>query len=132
PMGDWASMFFNTQGMKNGQDYAEIAFPGSESTSVCTSGAFAMPSESKNKVVAERLLETIGSPAAQRAIALAKGALSPRADVQPDDTQRIRAQKHALWPKGWRVLGRWGIGPPRSPEALAVARAEMLSRRDPE
>ena len=132
PMGDWASMFFNTQGMKNGQDYAEIAFPGSESTFVFTSDAFALPADAKNRAAAERLLETIGSPAAQRAIALAKGALAPRADVQPDDSQPIQAQKHALWQKGPLVLALSGIVPPRFSEDLAVALAEMLNRRDPE
>jgi len=131
-MGDWASMFFNTQGMKNGQDYAEIAFPGSEGTFVFTSDAFAMPVEAKNKAGALRLLHTMGLPDAQRAIASAKGALSPRGDVQPPDGQPMQAQKHALWQKGSLVLALSGIVPPRFSEDLAVALAEMLSRRDPE
>jgi glucose/mannose transport system substrate-binding protein len=133
PMGDWASMFFNTQGMKNGQDYAEIAFPGSEGTFVFTSDAFALPVEARNKAGALRLLHTVGAPEAQRAIAGAKGALSPRADVHPpEDSQPIQQQKHALWQKGALVLALSGIVPPRFSEDVAVALAEMLSRGDPE
>src|SRR4029079_7688100 len=100
PMGDWASMLFNAQGMKNGQDYAEIAFPGTEGTFVFTADSFALPVDAKNRAGALRLLHTLGSPEAQRAIALAKGALSPRSDVQPLPTEPIQLQKHALWQKG--------------------------------
>jgi glucose/mannose transport system substrate-binding protein len=133
PMGDWASMFFNTQGMKNGQDYAEIAFPGSEGTFVFTSDAFALPIEARNEAGALRLLHTLGSAEAQRAIAGAKGVLSPRADVHPPaGSQPIQQQKHVLWQKGALVLALSGIAPPRFSEDVAVALAEMLSRRDPE
>jgi glucose/mannose transport system substrate-binding protein len=130
PMGDWAAMFFNAQGMKSGQDYAEIPFPGSENTFVFTSDSFALPVDAKNRPGAERLLQTIGSPEAQRAIAIAKGALSPRADVQPPITEPSQLQKHALWQKGALILALSGIVPPRFSEDLAVALAEMLDRRD--
>jgi len=130
PMGDWASMLFNAQGMKNGEDYAEIAFPGTEGTFVFTADSFALPVDAKNRAGAERLLHTLGSPEAQRAIALAKGALSPRADVQPPATQPIQLQKHALWQKGALVLALSGIAPPRFSEDVAVALAEMLDHRD--
>ena len=42
-----------------------------------------LPADAKNKEGALRLLRTIGSPEAQRVIARKKGALSPRADVEP-------------------------------------------------
>ena len=130
PMGDWASMFFNTQGMKNGRDYGEIAFPGTENTFVFTADSFALPVDAKNRAGAERLLHTLGSPEAQRVIALAKGALSPRADVQPPESQPIQLQKHALWQKGALVLALSGIVPPRFSEDVAVALSEMLGHRD--
>jgi len=130
PMGDWASMFFNAQGMKDGQDYTEIAFPGSEGTFVFTADSFALPVDAKNRAGAERLLHTLGSPQAQRVIADAKGALSPRADVQPPQTQPMQLQKHALWQKGALVLALSGIVPPRFSEDVAVALAEMLDHRD--
>jgi len=82
-MGDWATVFFTTQGMQPGKDYGEIPFPGSENTFVFTSDAFALPADAKNKAGAERLMHTIGSPEGQRVIARKKGALSPRADVEP-------------------------------------------------
>jgi glucose/mannose transport system substrate-binding protein len=132
PMGDWAAMFFNAQGMVAGKDYGEIAFPGSESTFVFTSDAFALPVEAKNRPGALRLLRTIGSPAGQQVISRAKGALSPRADVPPAEEDPTMAGKHALWQKGSLVLALSGIVPPRFSEDLAAALSEMLSQRDVE
>ena len=131
-MGDWATMFFNAQGMKSGVDYAEIPFPGSEHTYVFTSDAFSLPIEAKNRAGAERLLSTIGSVEGQRVISLAKGALSPRSDVMPPETDQTARDKKALWQGGALVLALSGIVPPRFSEDLGTALAEMLSRHDPE
>jgi glucose/mannose transport system substrate-binding protein len=130
PMGDWAAMYLNAQGMKRGKDYLEIPFPGTDQTFVFTSDAFALPVEAKNRPGAERLLRTIGSSEGQRAISTAKGVLSPRADVMPTDIEWNFVQKHTLWQKGTLVLALSGIVPPRFSEDLAVALAEMLVRRD--
>ena len=129
-MGDWATVFFVAQGMQNGKDYGEIAFPGSEKTFVFTSDAFALPADAKNKVGAERLMHTIGSPEGQRVIARKKGALSPRADVEPPAEEPTLAQKHELWLHGNLVLALSGIAPPRFSEDLGNALAEMFDRRD--
>ncbi len=131
-MGDWATVFFTTQGMQNGKDYGEIAFPGSESTFVFTSDAFALPADGKNKAGAERLMRTIGSPEGQRVIARKKGALSPRADVEPPAEEPTQVRKHELWRHGDLVLALSGIAPPRFSEDLAAALAEMFERRDVE
>lgn len=129
-MGDWATVFFTAQGMQSGIDYGEIPFPGSENTFVFTSDAFALPTDAKNKEGALRLLRTIGSPEAQRVIARKKGALSPRADVEPAAEEPTQVKKHELWRHGNLVLALSGIVPPRFSEDLAVALAEMFERRD--
>lgn len=131
-MGDWATVFFTTQGMQPGKDYGEIPFPGSEKTFVFTSDAFALPADARNKAGAERLMRTIGSPEGQRVIARKKGALSPRADVEPPPEEPTQVQKHELWRSGNLVLALSGIAPPRFSEDLAAALAEMFDRRDVE
>jgi glucose/mannose transport system substrate-binding protein len=131
-MGDWATVFFTAQGLQSGKDYGEVAFPGSENTFVFTSDAFALPVDAKNKEGAERLLRTIGSPEGQRVIARKKGALSPRADVQPSFEEPTQVKKHQLWLKGDLVLALSGIVPARFSEDLAVALAEMLNQRNVE
>ncbi len=131
-MGDWATVFFTTQGMLPGKDYGEIPFPGSENTFVFTSDAFALPADGKNRAGAERLMRTIGSPEGQRVIARKKGALSPRSDVEPPAEEPTQVKKHELWRHGNLVLALSGIAPPRFSEDLAAALAEMFERRDVE
>jgi len=131
-MGDWATVFFTMQGMQPGKDYGEIAFPGSENTFVFTSDAFALPVDARNKAGAERLMRTIGSPEGQRVIARKKGALSPRADVEPPAAEPTLVKKHELWLHGDLVLALSGIAPPRFSEDLGAALAEMFDRRDVE
>jgi glucose/mannose transport system substrate-binding protein len=118
--------------MQPGKDYGEIPFPGSEKTFVFTSDAFALPADARNKAGAERLMRTIGSPEGQRVIARKKGALSPRADVEPPPEEPTQVQKHELWRSGNLVLALSGIAPPRFSEDLAAALAEMFDRRDVE
>jgi glucose/mannose transport system substrate-binding protein len=131
-MGDWATVFFTTQGMQPGKDYGEIPFPGSENTFVFTSDAFALPADARNKAGAERLMRTIGSTEGQRVIARKKGALSPRADVEPPAEEPTQVKKHELWLHGNLVLALSGIAPPRFSEDLGAALAEMFERRDVE
>ena len=65
-------------------------------------------------------------------IARKKGALSPRADVEPPAEEPTQVKKHELWLHGNLVLALSGIAPPRFSEDLAAALAEMFDRRDVE
>jgi glucose/mannose transport system substrate-binding protein len=129
-MGDWANVTFNAHGMKNGKDYAEIPFPGTEGTFVFTSDAFSLPTAAKNIPGAERLLGTVGSVEGQRVINGAKGALSARSDVPPPDTEPELQKKHRLLQTESLVLALSGIVPPQFADDVATALAEMLNQGD--
>jgi glucose/mannose transport system substrate-binding protein len=130
-MGDWARVSFNAQGWKPGEDYGEIAFPGSAGAYVFTSDAFSLPVDAKNKEGARRLLETIGSADGQRVINAAKGSLAARLDVPPQ-SDPVMQEKFALLRKGTLVLALSGSVPRIFSEDLAAALAEMLAMHDTE
>jgi glucose/mannose transport system substrate-binding protein len=131
-MGDWARVSFNALGWKPGEDYGEIAFPGTASTYVFTSDAFSLPVDAKNKEGSRRLLETIGSVDGQRVINAAKGSLAARLDVPPPENDPVMQEKFALLRKGTLVLALSGSVPPIFSEDLAAALAEMLAAHDTE
>jgi glucose/mannose transport system substrate-binding protein len=131
-MGDWARVDFNAHGLRYGEDYVEIPFPGSAGTFVFTSDAFSLPTEAKNRAGAKRLLDTIGSAEGQRAMNDTKGALSARADVMPLGSDPMLADKHALLQKGPLVLALSGIVPPQFADDVAEALVEMFREGDVE
>jgi glucose/mannose transport system substrate-binding protein len=128
-MGDWARVSFNARGFKLGDDYEEIAFPGTEQTFVYTSDTFPLALEARNRAGAIRLLKTIGSAEGQRVMNEAKMALSARMDVSPPDDPMLVA-KHALLEKGPLVLALSGLVPGRFADDLAAGLAEMVEQHD--
>ncbi|HZU83114.1 MAG TPA: extracellular solute-binding protein [Polyangiaceae bacterium] len=128
-MGDWARVSFNARGMKYGQDYAEMPFPQSEDTFVYTSDTFPLPIQAKNRAGAIRLLKSMGSAEGQRVMNAAKGALSARTDVAPENDPMFMS-KHALLQRGPLVLALSGLVPPRFASDLGGALSEMSEQRD--
>ena len=131
-MGDWARVDFNAHGLKYGEDYVEIPFPGTAGAFVFTSDAFSLPTEAKNPAGARRLLDTIGSADGQRAMNDTKGALSARSDVMPLGNDPMLVDKHALLQKGPLVLALSGIVPAQFADDVADALSEMLREGDVE
>lgn len=128
-MGDWAVATFVVRKMRQGQDFVELPFPESEGTFVYTSDTFALPKEGKNIAGGARLLQTIGSPEAQRTFCDVWGALPARLDVVLAEGSPLRAKQESL-KNGTLVLALSGLLPARFSDDLSQSLAEMAKRRD--
>jgi glucose/mannose transport system substrate-binding protein len=127
-MGDWTRVFFASRGMREGQDYTEVAFPGSRDAFVYTSDTFPLPVSAKNEAGALRLLSTIGSREGQQVLNEAKRSLSPRSDVTPAD--RAQRVEYELFKRGDGALALSGLVPARVADDLGWALADMVQQRD--
>jgi glucose/mannose transport system substrate-binding protein len=131
-MGDWARGAFVHRGMRMGEEYGEIPFPGTEDVFVFTSDVFGLPKFAKNRDGAIRLLQTMGSADGQRAMNGAKDALSARTDVPPPDHDTVLEQKFALFKKGPLVLALSGLVPGRFADDVATGLADAVAQHDSE
>jgi glucose/mannose transport system substrate-binding protein len=129
-IGDWARSSLNARGLKIGQDYGQLPFPGSEATFVFTSDTFNLPVGAKNRAGALRLLATIGSAEAQREVDTTKGTLAARTDVLPPADDPTLTEMHTLLRHGPLVLALSGMVPREFSEDVAAALLEMLREHD--
>lgn len=127
-MGDWTRVFFASQGLRIGEDFTEMAFPGSASAFVYTSDTFPLPVSAKNEAGALRLLSTLGSRDGQQALNDAKRSLSPRSDVTPSDPA-LRAE-YELFNRGDGALAFSGLVPARFAEDVGWALSDMVQQND--
>jgi glucose/mannose transport system substrate-binding protein len=129
-MGDWAESDFAARGAVLDRDYAEMPFPGTADVFVFTADAFAVPVRAKNPAGAARVLATLSSAEAQRALAAVKGALPARSDAaRADQSPRVRAKYEELL-DGQIELAQSGMVPPLFSHDLNDALAEMMQSGD--
>jgi len=128
-MGDWTRASIEASEGRVGEQFREIAFPGSEATFVFTSDTFPLPKRVRNSAGAKRLLRTIGSIEGQRAIAAAKASLAAHMELEPPTDPAMR-EKYELFRRKPGLLALSGKVPSRFAEDIAVALAEMAARDD--
>ena len=131
-MGGWASSEFNSRGLSPGVDFGEIPFPGSASTFVFTADSYALPASAKNVAGARRLLATLVTPEAQRAIDAPLSALSARLDVPAPDRSVLAAENYQLLERGALVLALSGLVTPRYASDVGASLTEMMAEHDVE
>jgi len=131
-MGDWANSEFDSRGLRLGADFGEIPFPGSGGTFVFTADSYGLPAAAKNVAGARRVLATMGTAEAQRALNDPRSALSARLDVPAPQGSALAAANHELLERGALVLALSGLVTPRYAADVGVALVEMLAEQDVE
>lgn len=129
-MGDGARLAFTAHGMKPGQDFGEVAFPGTDGVFVFASDVFALPAAAENVAGARRLLATIASAEGQGAISEVSGVLPARLDIPPSGKAPDLDAKYDLLRTGQLVPALPGLVPARFAADLASALVEMAKQRD--
>ena len=129
-IGDWAEPVFAEHGAVLDGDYVEMPFPGTADVFVFTADAFALPARAKNPAGAARVLATLSSVEAQRALAAVKGALPARTDAaRANLSPHVRAKYEQLTDNQIE-LAQSGMVPPLFSHDLNEALAEMMQSGD--
>ena len=131
-MGDWANSEFDSRGLRPGVDFGEVPFPGTTETFVFTADSYGLPAAAKNVAGAHRLLATMGTAEAQRAMNDPRSALSARLDVLAPGGAALAAANHQLLERGALVLALSGLVTPRYASDVGVGLREMMSEHDVE
>jgi glucose/mannose transport system substrate-binding protein len=128
--GDWMTVYYAPNGLKEDSPIGEAAFPGTEKTFVFTSDLFALPVRAKNPAGAKRFLSTVVSPEAQRVLSKVKGSISPRTDVNEEGATALQRQKADLLRRGDLALALSGMVPKSFHDDVNWALIEMVKHRN--
>jgi glucose/mannose transport system substrate-binding protein len=84
--GDWAkSHYITSLGLKLGQDFDWIPFPGTSDYFIYTSDTFGIPEKAPHPQGIRNFLKIVGSAEGQKSFNLAKGSIPARTDVDTSD-----------------------------------------------
>ncbi len=99
--GDWAVGLLQSHGLKLGEDFDLVPFPGTEDVFVMTVDTFAIPLGSSQKAAGLEFIQTIGRAEVQSRFSRVKGSIPARVDATVDPSNAVSIRNYCdLWGGG--------------------------------